>query len=281
MGPLHKFLWGGPTFCRKRRSRPVLGDESAFDFAKRDENENENFTAPPEAPAQSLPAAVLAAGAGNPASAVVAPAGHAGWAEQSPCHFTAGRQRRGAGRKGCRQHDLSGFHDQDDDGSAGHRSEPGPGHARDPARGDLSGSAGPECLAGGVSARGNGHGAGSAVRGHAALGGRVLRSAGPGGERQRGSLCGPDEPESGRAGDDRHTFLQPHRSARPGTCFHRAGYGPADGSSPAERDLPQAVYHGAVYRSGHQLPPAGVHDAQHPAEPAGRHRAAQWPDPGR
>lgn len=69
--------------------------------------------------------------------------------------------------------------------------------------------------------------------------------------------------------------------ARPRTCFHRAGYGPADGSSPAERDLPQAVYHGAVHRSGHQLPPAGVHDAQHPAEPAGRHRAAQWPDPGR
>lgn len=56
MGPLHKFLWGGPTFCRKRRSCLVLGDESAFDFAKKDENENENFTAPPEAPAQSLPA---------------------------------------------------------------------------------------------------------------------------------------------------------------------------------------------------------------------------------
>ena len=73
----------------------------------------------------------------------------------------------------------------------------------------------------------------------------------------------------------------PHRPARPGTCFHRAGYGPADRSGPAERDLPQAVYHGAVYRSGHQLPPAGVHDAQHPAEPAGRHRAAPWPDPGR
>mgnify|MGYP000532642582 CR=1 FL=1 len=34
-------------------------------FAKKDENENENFTAPPEAPAQSLPAAVLAAGAGD------------------------------------------------------------------------------------------------------------------------------------------------------------------------------------------------------------------------
>lgn len=59
------------------------------------------------------------------------------------------------------------------------------------------------------------------------------------------------------------------------------GHGPADRSSPAERDLPQTVYHGAVYRSGHQLPPAGVHDAQHPAEPAGRHRAAQRPDPGR
>lgn len=96
-----------------------------------------------------------------------------------------------------------------------------------------------------------------------------------------GSFCGPDEPESGRTGDDRYAFLQPHRPARPGACFHRAGYGPADRSSPAERDLPQAVYHGAVYRSGHQLPPAGVHDAQHPAEPAGRHRAAQWPDPGR
>ena len=97
--------------------------------------------------------------------------------------------------------------------SAGHRSKPGPRHARDPARGDLSGSAGPECLAGRVSARGNGHGAGSAVRGHAALGGRVLRSAGPGGERQRGSFCGPDEPESGRAGDD-----QPRISATPPAC---------------------------------------------------------------
>ena len=79
LGATAQFFVGRPHFCRKRRSRPVLRDESAFDFAKRDENENENFTAPPEAPAQSLPAAVLAAGAGDPASAAVAPAGHAGW----------------------------------------------------------------------------------------------------------------------------------------------------------------------------------------------------------
>ena len=87
MGPLHKFFVGRPHFLQKKALSPRIKDESAFDFAKRDENENENFTAPPEAPAQSLPAAVLAAGAGNPAFAAVAPAAHAGWAEQSPMPF--------------------------------------------------------------------------------------------------------------------------------------------------------------------------------------------------
>ena len=65
----------------------------------------------------------------------------------------------------------------------------------------------------------------------------VLRGAGTRGERFGESLCGTNEPEGGRAGNALHPLLQSYRPARPGTCLHRAGYGPAVAGCDAEREL--------------------------------------------
>lgn len=81
------------------------------------------------------------------------------------------------------------------------------------------------------------------------------------GERQRGGLCGSDEPESRGAGHETHPLCQLHRPDQPGTLFQCGRSGRAAAGRTEQRNFPHGVYHGQYTSSVTAQHPKGLYMA--------------------